>query len=129
MSGLYNVVFGQDDNALQLVALLESVQGFDVGRFRDAWVETDGGRLLIRVHTRNGGGNREDCDDGSMQDHPWYERDEDNDYDPTYADYWFVVDLTAIPPEVGRALVEIAKPPVDVAARWRAVIEAMERGS
>lgn len=126
MSGLYNVVFGSNHFGPALVALLKARQPVEVGRYRDAWVESDGDRLLIRVHTRNGGGNREDYDDPSMQAHPWYVRDADADFDYTYADYWFAPPLDELDPAVAGALVAMAQAPVDMDARWQAVIEALK---
>lgn len=125
MSGLYNVIFGENPNGEALVTLIDSVQSVVVGRYRDAWVEHEGDSLLIRVHTRNGGGNRADYDDPSMQAHPWYVRDEDDDYDSTYADYWFRPDLSALDPEIASALVGMAQAPVDMTERWNAAIEAI----
>lgn len=127
MSGLYNVVFGENATGPLLVTLLQNVQPFEVGRYRDAWVEADGDALSIRVHTRNGGGNREDYDDEieSMRDHPWFVRDADDNYDYTYADFWFRPDLGSLEPDTARALVDLAQPPVDMGARWRAVIDAL----
>lgn len=52
---LYNLLFGVDDNADFLLALLGLTRK-DVGRFRDAYLD-DG---KIAIYTRNGGGNR-DC--------------------------------------------------------------------
>lgn len=125
MSGLYNVVFSENEYGPALVALLNEVQPIEVGRYRDAWVEHEGDNLLIRVHTRNGGGNRDVYDDPSMQAHPWYVRDEDQDFDCTYADYWFRPDLTALDPTVSTALVMMAQAPVDITERWNAAIKAM----
>jgi len=57
-------------------------------RFRDCFVEGD----EIHVYTRVGGGNR-DCGYGEeeLQAHPNYLRDEDDDFDNTYATYIFSV--------------------------------------
>lgn len=133
---LYNLVHGENAAGPALVALLQSIQPFDVGRYRDAWVEVDGDKPVIRVHTRNGGGNRECwCESPehhclvdaieSMQAHPWYVKDEDDDFDYTYADFYFAVDLAAIKPDTARAVVALAQPPVDVGARWQAAIDAI----
>jgi len=45
------------------------------------------------VHTRNGGGNREDYEDvfDEMSEHPWYSHDEDDSFDCTYANIYFKV--------------------------------------
>lgn len=129
--GLYNIVFGENQYGQALVYLLQTRQEFNVGRYRDAWVERDGDDLLIRVHTRNGGGNREDYDDGSMTNHPWYVKDADEDYDCTYADWWFRPDLKWIAnqeelgPNVVHNLAILAGDPVDMSERWTAAIEAL----
>ena len=71
--------------------------------------------LALQVHTRNGGGNRE-CycgrdrhDDDclapvidALQSHPLHLHDEDDDFDPTYADFWF-----RIPDEHRQAFLEV----------------------
>lgn len=75
----------------------------DVGRFRDAFI-ADG---EVAVYTRNGGGNREHydydkdltagvdcrCTGCVMSDviprHPLYLRDEDDDFDSTYATIYY----------------------------------------
>lgn len=122
---LYAAVHGQNPVGPALVDLINERQAIEVGRYRDAWVEHEGDDLLIRVHTRNGGGNREDYDDPSIQAHPWYVRDEDDDYDCTYADYWFRPPLAEITPDVAKTLVALAQAPVDMSARWNAAIEAI----
>lgn len=125
---LYALVHGHNQLGPALVNFLQEAQPFGVGRYRDAWVETDGDDLLIRIHTRNGGGNREDYEpeNASMQDHPWYVRDADDDFDSTYADFYFKVPLDTIEPDIASTLVELAQPPVDVGARWLAAIDAIK---
>lgn len=124
---MYGMVFGQNDQGSALVDLLQGVQPFEVGRYRDAWVERDGDSPVIRVHTRNGGGNRESYEDEieSMQDHPWYVRDADDDFDSTYADFYFRPDPAQIDVDTARHLVESAGDPVDMGAQWTAAIEAI----
>jgi len=71
----------------------------DVGRFRDAYLNEDGTKIV--VYTRNGGGNREHYDDEceagencnctgciityQLPKHPNYICDYDDDFDCTYA--------------------------------------------
>jgi hypothetical protein len=137
-------MFGEHAEGEILVKILEvSATGpFRVGRYRDAWVEAQGDVPTIRVHTRNGGGNREcwndACDDmadvhvedclcwaiASLQAHPWYVRDEDDDFDSTYADFYFVP-KGEMGADVLPALVRIAGAPVDMGARWQAAIDAI----
>jgi len=82
---------------------------------------------LIRIHTRNGGGNREDyiAEIESMRRHPWFVRDVDDDYDRTYADFYFRIP-DDIDPKLHEGLVSIAQEPVNMGDRWKAVIEALK---
>lgn len=83
---LYNMVFGMNPDADKLLSLLGKTAS-DFGRFRNVYME-DG---FIVVHTRNGGGNREDYEDvfDEMSEHPWYSHDADDDFDCTYANIYF----------------------------------------
>ncbi len=83
---LYNMVFGMNPDSGKLLEILGKTQG-DFGRFRNVYME-DG---YIVVHTRNGGGNREDYEDvfEEMSMHPWYSHDQDDDFDCTYANIYF----------------------------------------
>jgi hypothetical protein len=90
------MLFGMNPDADKLLSLLDAKQE-DFGRFRNVYME-DG---YIVVHTRCGGGNREDYFPDWVEDHPWYSHDEDDDFDCTYADIYFKVpeyhkDLIAI---------------------------------
>lgn len=125
--GLYNTVFGKQPIAEELLAIINAVRPIEVGRFRDAWLERHGDELLVRIHTRNGGGNREGYDHPSMQAHPWYVRDEDMEFDCTYADYWFRIDVTLLNREAAELLMSFASEPVDMNERWREAIENLKR--
>ena len=85
---LYNMVFGMNPDSDKLLGLLGKTTG-DFGRFRNVYME-DG---YIIVHTRCGGGNREDYEDvfDEMSTHPWYSHDADDDFDCTYANIYFKV--------------------------------------
>ena len=124
---LYAIVHGEQDGAEALLHLVQAAHPINVGRYRDAWVERDGDAPVIRIHTRNGGGNREDYADAitSMQAHPWYDRDEDDDFDSTYADFYFRPDPAQLDPATAARLVEMAGDPVDMGDRWQAAIEAI----
>lgn len=100
---MYNLLFGKNEDADKLLEILGLTKK-DIGRFRDAYVTPDG---QIAVYTRLGGGNRECLDPGDdheseehwcyrpeierLQNHDWYDRDEDDDYDCTYATFYFDV--------------------------------------
>ena len=58
-------------------------------RFRDCFVEKN----CILVHTRTGGGNREDyeTENNEMTNHPNYMTDYDDSFDSTYANFIFSV--------------------------------------
>jgi hypothetical protein len=85
---MYNMLFGVNPDTETLLGLLGKTTG-DFGRFRNVYME-DG---FIVVHTRNGGGNREDYEDvfDEMAEHPWYSHDADDDFDCTYANIYFKV--------------------------------------
>ena len=82
------MLFGVNPDTDTLLSLLGKTAG-DFGRFRNVYME-DG---YIIVHTRNGGGNREDYEDvfDEMSEHPWYSHDEDDSFDYTYANIYFKV--------------------------------------
>ncbi len=85
---LYNMIFGMNPDSEKLLEFLGKTKE-DFGRFRNVYME-DG---YIVVHTRNGGGNREDYEDvfEEMSEHPWYSHDEDDSFDCTYANIYFKV--------------------------------------
>ena len=119
MSGLYNMLFGQNDHAGFLMSLLGK-DSADFGRFRDVYV-TD---KHIVVHTRCGGGNREDYDYvfEEMSRHPLYDYDEDDDFDYTYADIFF-----KHPAEYSELLKEMAIGTVTPAEKWQLMFKALEK--
>lgn len=120
MSGLYNMLFGE--NASQkdfLFGLLKKDPG-DFGRYRDIYVTDE----HIVVHTRNGGGNREDYEDvfDEMSGHPLFVYDEDDDFDCTYANFYFVH-----PTEYAGVLKEMAAGTVTPSEKWKLLFEALEK--
>lgn len=86
----YNMLFGRNPAAELLMAMLNLTPS-DVGRFRDCYTNNDGTEII--VFTRNGGGNREYYQGvlDALAKHPNYIRDEDEDYDCTYASIYFHV--------------------------------------
>lgn len=108
---MYNMLFGQNPNADQLLLLLgKDRESF--GRFRDVFVDND----MIVVHTRNGGGNREYYEDvfEEMSVHPWYSHDEDDGFDSTYANIYF-----RIPEEKIKSFVALLNQGHNPAEAWR----------
>ena len=83
---MYNLVFGQNPVSDAILATLGLTRG-DVGRFRDCFVANG----EIAIYTRNGGGNREEYQSiiDELAKHPCYLRDEDDDFDHTYATIYF----------------------------------------
>lgn len=78
---LYNNV--NAEKALAAIGLTTA----DVERFRGAGVE-DGN---IIVHARTGGGNRESYPNEKLTSNKYYLYDRDDDFDSTYADYFFSI--------------------------------------
>lgn len=85
---MYNMLFGVNPDTEQLLSLLGKTTA-DFGRFRNVYMDEG----FIVVHTRNGGGNREDYEYvfDDMSEHPWYSHDEDDSFDCTYANIYFRV--------------------------------------
>lgn len=150
---MYNLVHGQNPLASMVPFLLEQPESY-FGRFRDAWVEgREDGSVVLAVYTRNGGGNREHYDDekeagpdcdctgciGSyrLPEHPLYIEDRDDDYDCTYATFYFRVPeggearVLAAAKEAGAAIPEgwslrdVAQVPPDMQAKWESAIAAI----
>jgi hypothetical protein len=133
---MYDLVAGDGHQRDRGALLLGILGNPDPGRFRDAWVEkADDGQPVIAIYTRNGGGNRECCcDEGDhaehgpctalagrqFAEHPLHIRNADDDFDSTYATYYF-----RTPDEYRDQLAEIAQDPVDTSARWKRLIDAI----
>ena len=115
---LYNMLFGEGDSTDFLLKLLDCERG-EFGRFRSAYVTEE----HIVVHTRNGGGNREDYEHvfDNMSVHPLYSHDEDCDYDYTYANIYF-----KHPAGYEQVLKEMAQGTVTPSEKWKLLFEALE---
>lgn len=91
----YNLLFGVNKSAPVLMATL-GLTPADVPRFRDCFINGD----KIVIHTRTGGGNREYYDEpneentegpwnSTLRDNAFYISDKDDDFDSTYANFFF----------------------------------------
>lgn len=83
---LYNMLFGV--NAITPILLkIVNVNSGDIPRFRNCYIDGE----YIVVHTRAGGGNREYYEDdiATLQANENYSHDEDDDFDCTYANFYF----------------------------------------
>lgn len=99
---LYNMMFGYSPLAGVTLSALDLTPN-DIPRFRDAYFDAEENRLV--VYTRTGGGNREyygqpdgyDNEDyegpfnSDLENHPNYIFDEDDDFDCTYAYFYFSI--------------------------------------
>lgn len=83
---MYNMFFGVNPLTNVLLSILNLTKA-DFGRFRDVYL-IDG---KIAVYTRCGGGNREDYVEvfEKMSQHPNFCYDADDDFDSTYATFYF----------------------------------------
>jgi hypothetical protein len=117
---LYNMLFGTNPDADSLLSLLESSRE-EFGRFRDVYVENG----FIVVHTRCGGGNREDYFPEWVEDHPWYSHDQDCDFDCTYADIYFKVPSETI----DQLRVAFSNQGTNPNEAWPRVLEQLSAGS
>lgn len=119
---LYNMLFGENASHSEfLLGLLGKSKG-DFGRYRDVYVTEE----HIVVHTRNGGGNREDYEDvfDEMSDHPLYVYDQDDDFDCTYANIHF-----RHPEEYKDVLKEMAEGTITPAEKWKILLESLEKNN
>lgn len=119
---LYNALFGTNPAASTLLDLLGLKPG-NFYRFRDCYL-TDNDE--IAVYTRGGGGNRED-NTTDVAGHPNYLRDEDDDFDCTYATYYFSL------PEAGKkvidALRDMESAKRNPAEAWKKLIADLRAGN
>lgn len=142
---MYNLLMGMRAETSAWLRVLGFLTPEAVGRLRDAYVTLVGDEPRIVVFTRNGGGNRgcwqaEGCDElkgthgrmclvfvnASLQKHPMYVQDWDDDFDSTYASFEFKV-----PPEFKELVVEyLSKEGVDAPPmeRFRRLIDKMKTG-
>lgn len=120
---LYNQLFGVNFLAGALLPMLE-LDPESVPRFRDCWWDRERGMIVL--HTRTGGGNREAY--GEQNDvlaaHPQYKSDEDDDYDSTFANFYF--SLPEKWEHVRAELDALAGDPVTSRAKWEAALKAIE---
>jgi hypothetical protein len=85
---LYNMLHGVNPNAPALLHAL-NLNPTEIQRLRDVSFGKDGDDVVVHIFCRTGGGNREDFPNKVLTEHPAYIRDEDDDYDCTYAHYYF----------------------------------------
>ena len=118
---LYNMLFGVNELAPILLKCL-NLTPYEVPRFRDCFISDNS----ICIHTRTGGGNREDyqAENEELAAHPEYLRDEDDDFDCTYANFFFKFpkdyeeDLKALADNIENHM------PSD---KWKALFQSMEK--
>lgn len=122
---LYNMLFGSNPAGPAILKTL-GLTPADTGRYRDCYVaKMENGEYRIVVHTRNGGGNREEYQSviDTLATHPLYQGDADDDFDCTYADIYF-----GLPEEYAADLKAIAENQefVKPSEKWQELFRAME---
>ena len=90
----------------------------DIPRFRDCFLQGD----KIVIHTRTGGGNREDYEDDNdrLAANQYYISDSDDDFDCTYANFYF-----KFPPEFEEDLKAISEKDTTKtpSEKWKAFLD------
>jgi hypothetical protein len=155
---LYDIAVGDGHQQERGAVLLQLLGGPDVARFRDAWVEKGETGPVIAIYTRQGGGNREcycrdipeefaeqhfpsrcsaACNE-ALAAHPLYLRDADDEFDSTYATFYFRApgelpaglpdDLREVLAVALAALPEVAGEPVNMDERWKVAIARLKSG-
>lgn len=115
---MYNMIFGENKASDVILATLGLTRAH-CGRFRDCFVANG----EIAVYTRNGGGNREEFEwvFEILSKHACYLRDEDDDFDNTYATIYF-----SFPDEYADDLKQFdSGEPFNPSQRWLDAIEAL----
>jgi len=146
--GLYNMLFGTNDIAPILLGALDLQHpelnpdgAYPIGRFRDISTNANGTEIIL--YTRNGGGNRhhweysyDEYEEGDtcpcpgcaithvLPKHPNYLRDQDDDYDCTYAEIVF-----GVPDEYKEIIIALStgEDLQSIGEKFQALIEAMKR--
>lgn len=85
---LYNMLHGVNPAAGRCLESL-GIEPGQIERLRDVCISIDDDKPVIRVLCRAGGGNREDYPNEVLTSHPRYLYDQDDDFDCTYAYYYF----------------------------------------
>jgi hypothetical protein len=145
---LYSALFGTNPLAQIVLTALGTTED-EVPRFRDAYFDAQNDRLVI--HTRTGGGNRpyyESEDRRRDEDPEAFEGDEpptgpwnadlrllpgfiydrDDDFDSTYADFFFKVPAPFKPIFDGLKALGAGKD-MSPAERWQTVLSALQSGA
>lgn len=143
--GMYNMVLGDGNEGRRgsIILRMLDIKPEDVGRYRDSWFEmwpNEGDPFPVAaIYTRNGGGNREHWDTEAgeggpacrctgciatyvMPAHPLYILDQDDEFDSTYATFYF-----RVPEQYDEAVREVASDKVNMSERWMDAIAALDR--
>lgn len=115
------MIFGENPHADELLSALGLDRGM-VGRFRDCYLAAEGKE--IHLHTRCGGGNRQDYQHvfDALKKHPCYIGDNDGEFDSTYATIRFHT------PAVFEDRARHITCPPSPGERWQKVIDGMKNG-
>ena len=102
---LYNMVCGNNP-LFQLFLAIVKVPFEIIPRFRDLYLVLENGKPLVVIYTRTGGGNRGAYleANGALAAHPNYFKDCDDDFDSTFAHWYFHV-----PPEREKIVARLAE--------------------
>lgn len=117
---LYNLVHGENPLAVILLGLL-GLQREDVPRYRDCYWTGE----RIAVYTRTGGGNRESysAENAAMCKLPAYDHDEDDDFDCTYATFFF-----RMPEQFTWVIPHLSAEDATPEQRWRGFLDKLSNG-
>jgi hypothetical protein len=97
---LYNMVMGENPAAMDLLKVL-GLDKASIPRYRDCWLTAD--RKHIDLLTRTGGGNRADYpgEIDALRQVPGFERDYDDEADPTFMHFLYAITLNVATPIAG----------------------------
>lgn len=133
---MYNLLFGKNPNSSVILALI-GLKENDIERFRDCSISEGG----IKIHTRTGGGNRSDYPNEKLTSNPNYLHDEDDDFDSTYADFYFSfpenlkedclkfldVEKNGVPASIIKAVNEVMSRPETDSDKWTKIYTEQQK--
>jgi len=116
------MLFGENKNHKEFLLKICNLENEDFGRYRDIYVTPE----HVVVHTRNGGGNREEYQDtlDELANHPLHCYDEDDDFDCTYCNIYY-----KHPEGYEEILKEMAANTVTPSEKWEMLFSAMDKKS
>lgn len=117
---MYNMLFGVNGASPLLLGAL-GLKADDVPRFRNCFIQGEN----IVIYTRTGGPNRDRFDNSPLEEHPLFVESEDDNFDCTYASFYF-----KFPEQYKAELEAIVKGDhIKPSEQWEALMAGLKEGA